>query len=199
MDVRQKQMVVLMLAAAVIAGIGFWSVWQKNSLEDRALPPAPPAKTSEAASPGGEAYAYISGAVNRPGVYKTVSGSRVIDLVNTAGGLAAGADVAHVNLAQPVKDGLHVYIPVSPEKQAAAGNTTNTVNTAKPGNAGDKINLNTADKAQLEKLPGIGPALAERILEYRQTNGSFQELEDIKKVSGIGEAKFKQIKDKLAI
>ena len=124
-----------------------------------------------------------------------------------AGGFAPGADASKVNLAKMMKDGMHVDIPV---EKAAADKRTGTDShssarqsqhnsTVSLSSGKQVININYADKTELDKLPGIGPSLAERIVEYRQENGSFQDLNDLKNVPGIGDAKFNQIKDKISL
>lgn len=192
MDAQRKKIIILTAAVTAIFGISFYGSWQKNSVSEVATFNNPSsqqimAAQSKASEP---AVVYISGAVNKPGVYKIAAQLRVVDAVNSAGGLAAGADVARVNLAQPVKDGMHIYVPITGDKSPSSQSSAQ---------ASDKININTADKAALEKLPGIGPSLADRILDYRKANGGFKEITDIKKVSGIGEAKFNQLKEKITI
>lgn len=192
MEAQRKKIIILAAAVAAIFGISFYGFWQKNSVPEIASFNSPNAqRTIAAQSKTNEpAVIYMSGAVNKPGVYKVSPQLRVVDAINNAGGLATGADVAKVNLAQQVKDGMHIYVPITGDKSPSSQSSAQ---------ASDKININTADKAALEKLPGIGPSLAERILEYRKANGRFVEVSDIKKVSGIGEAKFNQMKDKITI
>jgi len=192
LEAQRKKMVILAVAVAAIFGISFNSFWQKNSVSETASfnnPNTKPiiavqSKTSE------PAVIYLSGAVSKPGVYKVASQLRIVDAINNAGGLVTGADVAKVNLAQQVKDGMHIHVPIAGDKLPSSQSSAQ---------ASDKININTADKAALEKLPGIGPSLADRILEYRKANGRFEDVSDLKKVSGIGTAKFNQLKEKIAI
>lgn len=192
MEVQRKKVIILVAAVAAILGISFYGFWQKNSVPEIASFNSPNTQQSIAAqSKSSEpAVIYLSGAVNKPGVYKVASQLRVVDAINNAGGLVTGADVAKVNLAQQVKDGMHIYVPITGDKSPSSQSTAQ---------ASDKININTADKAALEKLPGIGPSLAERILEYRKANGEFKDVSDIKKVSGIGDAKFNQLREKITI
>ena len=187
METKRKQTILILAAVAVILGMSFYSLWQKNTVtETTSLKPpsaVSPQKTTETP------VIYISGAVNKPGVYKLPPQTRVLDAINAAGGLAPGADAAKVNLAQPVKDGLQIHVPLSGEK-------TQTSSNAKLSGI---ININTADKTALEKLPGVGPSIAEKIIEYRSSAGSFKDVSDIKKVPGIGDTRFNQIKDKITI
>lgn len=115
-----------------------------------------------------------------------------MDAVNKCGGLSEAADADSINLAAKVTDGSQIKIPLKNAANTAQGET-------KDNNAGDKININYADEGELDKLPGVGPAMAKRIIEYRQTQGLFQSIEDLKKVRGIGEAKFTKLKDKIMI
>jgi competence protein ComEA len=129
----------------------------------------------------------VAGAVPRPGVYELPDGSRVNDAVEAAGGFLAEADKANINLAAPLEDGQKLDIPFLPGA-ATAGVPQSTPNPT-------AININTADAATLETLPGIGPTLAQAIIDYRETSGGFYFIEDIMNVPGIGPSKFEDIKD----
>ena len=142
---------------------------------------------------------HISGAVKQPGVYKLSPGKRIIDAVNVAGGAMEKAHLDAVNLAAPLYDGQKIIIPIIPEVRndelsgiAEQGLTTLEFNYDTNNGL---ININSATARELETLPGIGPALAERILEYRKNNGTFRRIEDIKGVSGIGQKRFDAIKE----
>ncbi|MCW5850829.1 MAG: helix-hairpin-helix domain-containing protein [Anaerolineae bacterium] len=145
---------------------------------------------------------YINGAVEKPGVYSFAEGSRVVDALQMAGGFLPSADGDSINQAAPLRDGQQVYVPFKgtpapPGLQPGAPPAAQpTGSSAAPVPSGP-INLNTATKAELDTLPGIGPALADRIIEYRQKNGPFQRPEDIKKVSGIGDKVYENIKDRI--
>lgn len=144
----------------------------------------------------GKVVVYVSGAVLRPGVVSLDAGARAIDAVQAAGGLAADADAEKVNLAQPLRDGMQVNVPhVSAGNSAAVGGP-GVVNKA---GGGGKVNINTASLAELDSLPGIGPALAQRIIDYRANHGPFTTLEDLKKVTGIGDSKFERLKDRISL
>nr|WP_263325661.1 helix-hairpin-helix domain-containing protein [Neobacillus sp. Marseille-Q6967] len=138
----------------------------------------------------------VKGQVKKPGVYESRGGERVIDLINRAGGLTENADENQVNLAEHVVDAMVIYIPAKGEEGTAAGASTANV----PGSGGtsgqsSKINLNKADETELQTLPGIGPAKAAAIIEYRETNGSYKTIEDLKNISGIGDKTFEKLKD----
>jgi competence protein ComEA len=138
---------------------------------------------------------HVCGEVKNPGVYEIQKGSRVIDLIEKAGGAAGDACTDSLNLAREVIDGQRIYVPS--EEEAESGVLEGPA-------AGDNgysliININTASQGQLENLPGIGPVTAEKIIQYRSTNGSFTRKEDLLDVSGIGPKKFEDIKDLIDI
>lgn len=132
---------------------------------------------------------YVSGAVHSPDVYTLLQDSIVKDAMEAAGGPTGDADLERINLALPVSDGQHVHVPRkgedNPPVQPPSGQPA----------PGGKVNINTADPDLLESLPGIGPALAQRIVDHRQTHGLFERIEDITEVSGIGDAIFESIQD----
>ncbi|MCR2811764.1 helix-hairpin-helix domain-containing protein [Microbacterium sp. zg.Y1090] len=136
-------------------------------------------------------YVHVSGAVAAPGLYVLESGARVVDAVAAAGGFGADADRAAVNLARPVGDGEQLHVPVVGEAPAAGA-----AGPAGPAGGGDgRVNLNTADLTALDTLPRIGPALAQRILDWREQNGRFTSIEDLLAVPGIGEKMLAALRD----
>lgn len=127
---------------------------------------------------GGELYVHVLGAVARPGLYVLDLDARLVDAVAAAGGTTDEADLAGVNLARVLADGEQIVVPTAGASGEAPG-------AAAP--ADDRIDLNTADQAALETLPRIGPALAERIIAWREENGRFTSVDDLLAVPGIGE------------
>lgn len=142
---------------------------------------------------------YVCGAVNKPGVLELDDGARVADAVKLCGGVLPGADVQKVNMAQMLKDGTQVTVPEKAVTSAASVGDAKVSVTRKGSEVADPININTADLAELDRLPGVGPALAEAIIEYRNVEGMFQSPEDLMKVKGIGEAKFNKMKSKVTL
>ncbi len=154
---------------------------------------------------------YIIGSVQNPGIVELKVDSRVSDAVEASGGLLEDADVSKINLAYKLEDGQKITIPSINDKtnenlsyedfisddpgniisQNPSSNTS-TSNTT-------KININTATQTQLESLPGIGPSTASKIISYRNENGKFKSIEDIKNVSGIGDSKFLNIKENICV
>jgi competence protein ComEA len=138
-----------------------------------------------------EIFVDVAGAVNKPGVYSLSGKSRVIDAIKAAGDSAPGADLSTINLARIVSDGEQIYVD-SASTYRSSGSVKKNVRVG-------PINLNRATKSQLDTLDGIGPVIAQRIIDYRKVNGPFLTIDDIQKVSGIGTAKFAQIKSKIQV
>jgi competence protein ComEA len=133
---------------------------------------------------------YISGAVLHPDVYQLPPDARVKDVVLAAGGLTEDAAAEQINLAERIADAQHIHIPSQNEAAAAPAAEPAGASTASEDAL---LNINTASAADIEDLPGIGPAFAQRIVEYRTANGPFQSVEDLQKVKGIGPALFEDI------
>ncbi len=153
----------------------------------------------------GKIVVHITGAVQKKGILVLQEGARIADAIDSAGGNTETADLDEVNLAYVLQDGQKIYIPSKEDKAklenkayitSESGNNViiQTVSTEKNGGNG-KVNINTATQNELENLPGIGPSIASRIIEYREQNGKFNKIEDLQNVKGIGDAKFNNIKE----
>lgn len=145
----------------------------------------------------------VKGEVNHPGVYQSLDGERVIDLINKAGGMTGKADKNQVNLAQHIADEMVIYIPAIGEEPilspvAGSGSTGQTPANGKPADK-SLVNINTAGETELQTLPGIGPSKATAIMEYRETNGPFQKVEDLKQISGIGDKTFEKLQEYISV
>jgi competence protein ComEA len=138
-----------------------------------------------------EIFVDVTGAVNKPGVYTLTGKSRVIDAIKAAGDSAPGADLSTINLARVLNDGEQIYVD-------STVINSNGVRISKAVRSGP-ININRATARQLDALDGVGPVIAQRIVDYRKINGSFLTIDELQKVSGIGAAKFAQIKSKVRI
>jgi competence protein ComEA len=177
------------IALGIIAGfvliISLFMVLRGNT-QINAAPEIVPITISEP-----EIFVDVTGAVNNPGVYSLTGRSRVIDAIKAAGDSAPGADLSTINLARVLNDGEQIYV------DATVVNSSGQRVSKKV--ASGPININRATLRQLDSLDGIGPVIAGRIIEYRKKNGSFLSIDDLQKVSGIGAAKFAQIKSKVRI
>lgn len=151
----------------------------------------------------GEIIIHITGEVLNEGIVKTKKDSRIADVIEQAGGITEEADLSQVNLAYQVKDGQKIYIPNINDEE----NDTQVYITEEAGinvviedkEYGNKVNINTASQTELETLSGIGPSTALKIINYRKENGEFKQIEDIKNVPGIGEAKFESLKGEICV
>ena len=148
-----------------------------------------------------EIIVHITGAVNNPGIVKTKEGARIADIIELAGGELESADTSEINLAYKVQDGEKIYIPTKGENKenliyitTEAGN-----NPISKSDDNKKVNINTASQEELDTLQGIGPSTATKIIEYREKNGKFKTIEEIKNVTGIGDSKFEAIKENISV
>ena len=150
---------------------------------------------------------HVIGEINNPGVVTLPEGSRIIDAINMAGGKTEEADLSKINLAYIVEDGTQIYIPrinenlnqVNLISDGAGVGVVITDSNVEENEVNAKVNINTASKEKLETLPGVGETTAQKIIDYRETNGKFKTIEDIKNVSGIGDAKYESLKDKITV
>ncbi|WP_454959941.1 helix-hairpin-helix domain-containing protein [Filifactor alocis] len=143
---------------------------------------------------------YVTGAVKNPGVVELNSSQRLKDAIELVGGFTEDADIGSINLAEFVKDEQHYVVTKigeTPSPQTVSSNTGTT--TPNKANNNSLININTATKEELKSLNGIGDALSQRIIDFREQNGAFSDIESIKNVSGIGEKKFEGIKDYITV
>jgi len=199
---RKQQLVFLVLTCIILIETGFL-------LKDKFFSSKPSAvevqtlsayaeqeeeDASEMVSQPESIKVYVIGEVRKPGVVSLPPESRWEDAVNAAGGLTESADMYKINLAKKVVDGETVFVP------KLGDNTVAPQSNVAPGISQDgKININTADATVLDQLPGIGQTRAERIVEYREKNGYFQKIEDLKNVSGIGDKIFENLKDMITV
>lgn len=198
--------IVVGVAAVVAAGLAGWWAF--------AAPPPPPAESIlprvdavepvvPAAQPepttAGTIVVHVDGAVVRPGVHELHHGARVVDAIEAAAGLLADADRSRLNLAAPVADGQRVWVPAVGEEEPAVvtpvGGAVGDTSSATPG----LVDLNTADQALLETLPGIGPSIAAAIIQHREREGPFERVEDLLEVAGIGPSRLAQLEPLVAV
>lgn len=202
MNKKRIKIIALILGGLLFLGYYLWpiitnndspsqvSVSQEEGLEDseeRLAKRADRKSQTEELDSKGEYLVYITGAVAKPGLYELKEASSLEGLVKAAGGLLPYADTSQINLAEGLEAGSHVHIPFNFQ-----GNPEVLLR-------GPLININTASESDLDTLPGIGPSTAKRIIEYREKNGQFSTIEDIKKVKGIGDGTFKKFSHKITV
>jgi competence protein ComEA len=157
------------------------------------LPPPPGLGTSAAAATHARVVVDVVGAVRRPGLYHLEQGARIADAVSRAGGATRKADLAQVNLAAPLADGEQVVVPKrGAAAPVAAGGTGPATGAGAPA---APVQLSTATVEELDTLPGVGPATAQRILDYRTKHGAFSSVDELDAVSGIGPKRMEQLRD----
>jgi competence protein ComEA len=215
---RPGEQVVLGLCALLLAlFLGIAHV-RRQSAEP--LPPlfeepaGSPVKSNSitSATTTGRIMVHVSGAVRYPGVRQLPIGSRLVDAVHAAGGLTPDGDTSSINLASRLQDGQQVVLPARGERQSlvfsaptttSQGNRDNNERAGKeikppPGGITGKVNVNTATPEQLETLPGVGPAIAARIVQYRHQQGRLRSLEDLDQVKGLGLKKLEALRDRVS-
>lgn len=143
----------------------------------------------------------VKGQIKQPGVYQSNAGERVIDVISRAGGLTDLADQSQVNFAAHVQDEMVIYIPAMGEEALITPGPSggNIEGVAASNQNQGKININKADENELQNLPGIGPAKATAIIEYRNASGPFKAIEDLKNISGIGDKTFEKLKELIVV
>lgn len=163
---------------------------------------APAASTTSTTEPP-KIWVQVAGAVRRPGVYWVSAGARVFELIDEAGGFTEDADQEAIALAAQLSDGCTVYVPHAGEADGAliqavgrssAGIVGGSSATGAAGSSSGQVSLNSATLEQLDALPGVGPALAQQIITYRETQGPFTSVDQLDEVSGIGPAKLEQLR-----
>jgi competence protein ComEA len=194
----------LAAVAAVVVVVAALLAWRSRPrVEPVAEPPAAPAPTTPGGGPGpirtsaAQVVVAVAGKVRRPGLVRLPSGSRVADAIQAAGGASAGVDVTMLNPARKVVDGELIVVGVPAPSGAAI--TAAGAGPAAPPARGAPVNLNTATLADLDSLPGVGPVLAQRILDARTAQGGFTAVSDLRKVDGIGDARYEQLKDLVVV
>jgi competence protein ComEA len=215
LDPDRRHLIAYLAAAAVLVVIAARLVGRADgpepvpSISMAAPASAPPVRARPRAPAPAKPRIWIdvAGAVQRPGLYSLPPGARVAAALQLAGGVRAKADRAAVNLAAKLSDGQQVFVPARGSAAAggamggaasAAGGATTGI--ASPGGAASSapISLSNATQAELEQLDGIGPALAQRIMDYRQQHGGFKSIDELQEVSGIGEKRFQALKGSIA-
>ena len=181
---RYRNIIFAVVVIAILGGVVALLTYKPAPVVINIVPPGPTATALPTTTPG-PVKVYVTGAVaSNAAVYSLPPGSRVEDAIKAAGGAKAEADLTRVNLAEILKDGEQVNVPVFNANATAA-----PVKGEKTATPSGPVHVNTADATELERLPGVGPSLAQQIIDYRTKNGPFKSMADLDKVSGIGPAK----------
>lgn len=192
---RGERVGIAVLIALLLASS---TAWYMRSLPApvRIEPLATAAPVPDASPSPSSLFVHVTGRVEAPGVYEIPAGARLIDAVAAAGGALRNADLAALNLAAPAVDGSQIHVP-------SVGEVVGPVSAGDGGTIGGdtsgKIDVNTASLEQLETLPGIGPALAQRIIDFRTANGPFPSIDALDAVSGIGSSTLENIRDLITV
>ena len=194
---RYRPYIAMLFLFLVVLGGTIWALRQPAAPAPLTIITPTPRPTPTTAS----VIVDVRGAVAQPGVYTLAAGSRVQDALAHAGNVLPNAETRNLNLARKLNEGDQIYIPTVGEATApppAAPGKSKASSAATQTPIGI-ININTATLEELDALPGIGPSLAQRIIDYREQNGAFKQIEDVKKVRGIGDALFGDIKDMITV
>jgi competence protein ComEA len=218
-DPGKRGVKALAAVAAVVVALAAVLAWRARPRIDAVAPPAfgaagssagpdgggggvqasvPAATARDGASSAAEVVVAVGGKVRKPGLVRLPPGARVADALTAAGGADPGVDVAMLNLARKVVDGELILVGVTPSPGVALGTGPAVASTGGAA-AGGPVNLNTATLADLDGLPGVGPVLAQRILDARDAQGGFRSVGDLRKVNGIGDARYEQLKDLVTV
>jgi competence protein ComEA len=204
---RKQQLILLIMAGVILFSGGY------RFAQVKLRPAEKPVLETQELSKVKILNVHVTGAVSKPGVYQLPADARIIDAVNKAAPMDE-ADLDALKLAARIADGQDIYVPqkLPLGSSPAVGNqpgtafpsagSGNSAFSAAPGNSAavnGLVNINTADQGQLDTLPGIGSSLAQRIIQYRDSNGPFKDIEDLKDVSGIGDKNFENLKDMITV
>lgn len=211
--INKKQKIVLIIIISIITlGVAYYTYIMKTNdefnVEEQSLEVEKDTEeeNNEVKEEKSKIIIHVSGAVVNEGIVELEEKARVADAIEAAGGVTEDAYMRDINLASLLEDGMKVYIPTKEEVMQKEENSdyiigsnniigNNNVESKKSG----KVNINTATKEELDTLPGVGESTANKIISYREENGKFKSIEEIKEVSGIGDSKFEQIKDLIEI
>ena len=218
LNLKQKKIIAIILIILVV--IAYYYFYLRDTTEEISNQDLEVNNTQENNQTNETIVVHVSGAVNIEGIVELASGSRIANAIEKAGGVKENADMTDINLAYPLEDGMKIHIPTKEETEANKNNentpaesyvtaasggvnskeaTNSTQSSSTSDMSSKKVNINTATQEELDTLPGIGPSIASKIIDYREQNGKFNSIEEIKEVSGIGDAKYEKIKASITI
>ena len=184
------------VCAAAIAAVafGFSHPFGQGEPAQGELAVEPAAEAEAAPEEAAPVVVHVGGAVQEPGVYELEQGSRVLEAVDEAGGFLPDASADALNLARVVQDGEQIIVPTLGQAQEGSASSGGG-----QAGSGQKVNINSATAEQLDTLPGVGESTAEKIIADREANGPFSSIEDLKRVSGIGDRKYAELADLICV
>jgi competence protein ComEA len=186
-DIGRNGVRALAVVAVLLAVVAALLAWHGRPSIEPVGPGVHSAPATASAAPATIVVA-VTGRVRHPGLVRLPAGSRVADAIDAAGGVLPGTDISSLNLARKLSDGELIAVGVPGGSGSASG-----------ADASGLVNLNTASLEQLETLPGVGPVLAQRIVDYRDQHGGFRSVDELRQVDGIGDAKFNQLKSRVTV
>lgn len=194
----------VIVISVVLLSFGIWKFSDGGSSDSESINIIQEEKSSETVMEEDTGYIIvdISGEVVNPMVIELPAGSRIQDAISGAGGLTKNADISTVNRAEKLEDGTKILIPS--KNETSNGNISSSESSSGSASTNikennNRVNINKADSEELRTLDGVGPAMAERIITYRNENGSFKTIEDLKNVSGIGDKTFEKLKNNICV
>ena len=210
---KKQKIIFITIGTLMIVFIGYYIIQKQenysyNEIEIETTENSVEGSINEEKIENTNIIVHITGEIINDGIIEIEEGSRIADVIEEAGGITEEADLSKVNLAYQVSDGQKIYIPNINEKENEIQNSIEKYITNEAGDniiiegkeiSSEKVNINTATQTELETLNGIGPSTALKIINYRNENGKFETIEDIKNVPGIGEQKFENIKEGICV
>jgi len=203
---KKQKIIIIVIATFMLLFIGFYIIKKANNseyieLETQDYEVTESSSINEEIIEEQEIIIHVTGAVKNQGIVQVEEGARISDVIDIAGGITNEADLSKINLAYEVEDGQKIYVPnVNDETNIESITEEAGENVLEDNNSNSsKVNINTASQTELETLNGVGPSTALKIINYREENGEFEKVEDIKNVPGIGDAKFESLKESICV
>ena len=205
---KKQKIIIIIIVIFMLLFIGYYTIKKADNdiymnLETHENQVVESVMQNEKTEEKEEIIVHITGAVENEGIVVIENGSRISDVIEEAGGTTQQADLSKINLAYAVSDGQKIYVPSTNDEEKIEtikeDSGENVIEESSVSIKSEKVNINTANQTELETLNGIGPSTALKIINYREQNGKFQSIEDVKNVPGIGEAKYDGIKEDICI
>lgn len=200
---KKQKIILIVVVAFILIFIGYYIIKKTNENKYTSLEIIEENETidNNTEETSNIIIVHITGEVKKQGIIEIEEGARIANIIDKAGGVTEEADLSKINLAYQVEDGQKIYIPNKKDIENIEYITDDAGEKVVDNDANktEKININTSSQTELETLSGIGPSTALKIIEYREENGKFKTIEDIKNVTGIGDAKFENIKESICV